>query len=178
MKLHRFIPVLALTVLGWCGAQAGEWAAYQHDVAHTGQTNAAINPSKLALAWSAPGYTGALIVGDTLYAKNIHDGLFTTVASFSLADGRTNWKSIAPELYFGNLAVGDDFVVLEGFPFNGGDSDVLAVFDKATGILRYRLRLPLQFSFTDPTLVRADDSGKKWIAYCTDSGTLVSVLLR
>lgn len=175
MKKDQLLAGLTLFVLGAASVQAGLWGSYQHDSAHTGRTNAAVMPTKLSLAWTAPDYRSPLIAGDTLYAKNIH-GLSTDVTAFSLADGAVKWTYSGDEIYFGNLAIGDNFAVLEGFDYAGDSYDALTVLDRHTGQLLYEMTLPLEFSFLDPTLVRDPLTGKI-IAYCSDGSTLVGVAL-
>ena len=176
IKASQLIVGLAVVILGGANARADNWGSYQHDPAHTGRTNSPVNPAKLSLAWTAPEYNGPLVIGDTLYAKRIHD-LSTDVSAFSLADGALLWTYPGDDVYFANLAVGGPFAVLEGFDFGGGSSDTLRVLDRQTGQLLYAVELPLSFSFLDPTLVRAPETGAI-IAYCSDGATIVSVALR
>lgn len=175
MKKDQLLVGLAFCFLGTASLQAGLWGSYQHDSAHTGRTNAAVRPTKLSLAWTAPEYQSPLIAGDTVYAKKI-TGDSTDVTAFSLADGAVQWTYPGAEIYFGNLALGGNFAVLEGFDFSGDSYDALTVLDRHTGQLLYKMTLPLAFSFLDPTLVRDALTGRI-VAYCNDSATLVSVAL-
>lgn len=95
------------------------------------------------------------------------------MSAFSLADGQQRWTAPGDGVYFGNLAVANQFLILEGFNYNGGFSDVFVVLDAATGQELYRLDLPLEFSFSEPTLLREPDGS--WVAYCTDGGTIAAV---
>lgn len=175
MTRSRITLLLACLVLAWGSVPAEQWAHYQHDTAHTGRTSAAVVPSQLTLAWSAPDYTGALILGDTLYAKS-YVGLSTAVSSFAVADGQVNWTHPGDDVYFANMAIGGQFVLLEGFDFGDPLVDTLTVLDRATGQFLYKLELPLSFSFLDPTVLRDSATGKV-IAYCSDGHALVSVQL-
>lgn len=176
MNLTRLFLGLACLAPTGSGLLAQQWAHYQHDAAHTGRTAAAVKPAKLALAWSTPGYTGALILGDTLYAKS-HVGLSTAVSSFSLADGQLNWTWPGDDIYFANLAVAGGLVLLEGFDFGGSSShDTLTVLDRTTGQFLYKLPLPLSFSFLDPATERDPATGDV-LAWCSDGSTLACVRL-
>src|SRR4051812_46177670 len=125
VRLSVFVfSFLAATAFG-----ASNWGHYQHDNAHTGRTSAPVKPSDLRLAWSAQDYTGALIVGDTLYAKDI-DGLSTTATAFSLADGHVKWSYFGQDIYFAAMQIAGDFVVLDGFDFGGIFFDTLSVLDR------------------------------------------------
>jgi hypothetical protein len=173
MNLTRLI--LSLTCLAPAGSEllAQQWAHYQHDAAHTGRTGAAVKPSQLVPAWSAPGYTGALVLGDTLYAKS-PIGLSTAVSAFSLADGQVQWTWPGTDIYFANLAVGGPFALLEGFDFGDPSVDTLTVLDRATGQFLHKLELPLSFSFLDPT-VEPDPATGDVLAFCSDGSTLACV---
>jgi hypothetical protein len=50
------LSVVFFSFLAGNGFGAANWGHYQHDNAHTGRTNAVVDPSNLALAWSAEGY--------------------------------------------------------------------------------------------------------------------------
>ncbi|MEO8440731.1 MAG: PQQ-binding-like beta-propeller repeat protein [Spartobacteria bacterium] len=165
--------LIALVVLGLSAdsSLAQHWRQYQHDGGHRGQSNVNINPAALAQVWSAAGFIEPRILGDTLYARK-RESLSTRVAAFSLADGQEKWSTLGDGVYFGNLAVAKDFLILEGFNYNGGFSDVFVVLDAATGQERYRIDLPLEFSFSEPNL--AKEAGGP-VAYCTDGGTLAAV---
>lgn len=171
-RLHPIL-VLAGVLLGSAGPRAQDWLSHQHDTARTGRTRAAVKPARLALAWSAPGQTGTLIGGDTLYAKRF-DGLSTVVSAFALADGQLRWTHPGTDIYFGNLAVGGPFVLLEGFDFGEPTVDTLTVLDRATGQALYKLELPLSFSFSDPA-VRRDPATGQVRAWFADSSTVVGV---
>jgi len=85
--LFRLSVVIFFFLVG-NGFGAPSWGRYQHDTAHTGRTHAPVDPSSLALAWTAQDfYVGPLIVGDTLYATRL-DGLSTVVTAFSLTMDR------------------------------------------------------------------------------------------
>ncbi|MBM3985016.1 MAG: hypothetical protein FJ296_04895 [Planctomycetes bacterium] len=173
MTAPRTLLALALLTLSVRPLHALQWAHYQHDAAHTGRTAAAVKPAKLASAWSAPGYTGALILGRTLYAKS-RVGLSTAVSAFSLVDGQVQWTWPGDDIYFGNLAVAGDFVLLEGFDFGDGTTDTLTLIDKATGQLLDKLPLPLSFSFLDPA-VECDPATGDVLAWFSDGSTLACV---
>lgn len=175
MKMRALLLHLTLLAFALGGARAENWGAYQHDTAHTGRSNATVKPVDLALAWSAPNYTGSLIIGDTLYAKSYH-GLSTAVAAFSVADGRVKWNYRGDNIYFGSMAAEGQFVVLEGFDFGDVFTDTLTVLDRATGQFRYKLEIPFSFALLDFTLVRDPVTGDV-IAYCSDGGTLLKILI-
>jgi len=176
MTRPRTAMLLASLVVAWGGLPAAQWAQYQHDNAHTGRTSAAVKPSILVPAWSAPGYTGALIVGDTLYAKS-YIGLSTAVSSFAVATGQLKWTHPGDNIYFANMTTAGAFVLLEGFDFGDPSIDTLTVLDRATGQFLYKLELPLSFSFLDPTIVRDSATGEI-TAYCSDGHALASVRVK
>jgi hypothetical protein len=173
MNAFRLLLAMACLASTPDGLAAQSWAHYQHDTAHTGRTGAAVKPGQLVPAWSAPGYTGALIQGGSLYAKS-RVGLSTAVSCFSLADGPVQWTWPGDDIYFGNLAVAGGFVLLEGFDFGGSTSDTLTVLDRATGQLLDTLPLPLSFSFLDPAVERDPASGDV-LAWYSDGSTLACV---
>jgi hypothetical protein len=151
------------------------WGHYQHDTAHTGRTNAPVDPSSLALAWSSQDFhVGPLIVGDTLYARRL-DGLSTVVTAFSLTDGEVKWSYFGEDIYFGYMQVAGDLVVLDGWDDIVG-SDTLSVLNRKTGQLLYKVALPFEFGLTDLTLDRDPQAGG-FTAYCNSDGTLVAVNL-
>ncbi len=173
MTIRRLSLLFACLFLNVSAGWAENWGHYQHDNAHTGRSTAAVKPAKLQLAWSAEGYTNALILGDTVYAKSI-GGSDTTVSAFALADGQVLWTYPGENIYYGNMAVGGSFVVVEGFDENSTFVDNLTVLDRATGAFLYRMELPLFLSFLDPVLVRDPATGKI-VAYCSDGAVLVAV---
>ncbi len=175
MTIRRFSLCFAVLFFSVSAAWAENWGHYQHDNAHTGRSTAAVKPAKLQFAWSAEGYTGALILGDTVYAKRI-DGSDTSVSAFALGDGQVLWTYPGENIYYGNMAVGGPFVVVEGFDENSTFVDNLSVLDRATGALLYRFPLPLFLSFLDPVLERDPVTGKI-VAYCSDGSTLAAVQL-
>jgi len=120
------LSVVVFSFLTGNGFGATSWGHWQHDNAHTGRTHAPVDPSSLALAWSAENYLRPLIVGDTLYARRL-DGESTTVTAFSLTDGQVKWSYFGENIYFGYIQVAGDFLGLEGFwgelgVFGGGPS--------------------------------------------------------
>jgi hypothetical protein len=156
---------------------AGNWAHFQHDNAHTGRTNAAVDPSNLALAWSAPGYARALIGGDTLYAR-VLAGESTVVTAFSLNDGQVKWSYFGENIYFAYVQGAGDFIVLDGFDSGDVFLDTLSVLNRKTGQFLYKVVLPFEYALAEPTLDRDAQSGDV-IAYCNGGsyGMLVAVRL-
>ena len=159
------------------GYGAVNWGHYQHDNAHTGRTSAPVDPSNLALAWSAEGYTHALIGNDTLYARRL-DGESTTVTAFSLNDGQVKWSYFGENIYFAAMQGAGDFIVLDGFDSGGVFLDTLSVLDRKTGQFLYKVVLPFEYALAEPTLDRDPQSGDV-IAYCNGGsyGMLVTVRL-
>lgn len=175
MKRSGFLVCLVLLALSARGVLAQHWRQYQHDGGHSGHSDVTMNPAALIPVWSAPGFIEGRILGDTIYARK-RESLSTTVAAFSLADGQQKWSTFGNGIYFGNMAVASHFVILEGFNYNGGFNDIFIVLDAATGQELYRLDLPLEFSFAEPTLVKEADG--RWVAYFTDGGTIVAVQIK
>jgi hypothetical protein len=173
--LFRLSVVIFFFLVG-NGFGAPSWGRYQHDTAHTGRTNAPVDPSSLALAWTAQDfYVGPLIVGDTLYATRL-DGLSTVVTAFSLNDGQVKWSYFGEDIYFGYMQVAGDVVVLDGFDYGGIFFDTLSVLNRKTGQFLYKVVLPLEFALTDFTLDRDPQSGG-FTAYCKSFETIVAVHL-
>ena len=171
------LSVVICSFLTGNGFGAPSWGHYQHDNAHTGRTNVPVDPSNLALAWSAQNYARALIVGDTLYARRL-DGLSTTVTAFSLNDGQVKWSYFGENIYFGYMQLAGDFLVLYGFDYGSVFYDTLSVLNRKTGQFLYTVVLPSKFALADLTVDRDPQSGDV-IAYCNGggSGTLVAVHL-
>jgi hypothetical protein len=169
--------ILFCFLLAGNGTRAGSWSHYQHDNAHSGRTDDLVEPSTLALAWSAENYFRPLIVGDVLYAKRL-DGLSTTVTAFSLSDGEVKWSYFGEDIYFAGIAIAGDFVVLDGFDFGDVNQDTLSVVNRRTGEFLYKLYLPFEFALADPVLVR-DTQGEGVLAICNggDYGKLVAFRL-
>jgi hypothetical protein len=172
--LFRLNVVIFLFLAG-NGFGAPSWGHYQHDTAHTGRTNAPVDPSSLALAWSAQDfYVAPLIVGNTLYARRL-DGESTMITAFSLNDGQVKWSYFGEDIYFGYMQLAGDVVVLDGFD-NGVLFDTLSVLNRKTGQFLYKAVLPFKFALTDFTLDRDPQSGRI-VAYCKSFQTLVAVHL-
>jgi outer membrane protein assembly factor BamB len=171
------LSVVFFSFLAGNGFGAASWGHYQHDNAHTGRTNAPVDPSSLALAWSAPGYARALIGGDTLYARHL-DGESTTVTAFSLNDGQVKWSYFGENIYFAYVQGAGDFIVLDGFDSGEVFLDTLSVLNRKTGQFLYKVGLPFEFALAEPTLDRDPQSGEV-IAYCNGGsfGMLVAVRL-
>ena len=170
------ISVVILCFLAGNGFGAPNWSHYQHDTAHTGRTNAAVDPSSLALAWNAQDFShGPLIVGDTLYATRLN-GLSTVVTAFSLRNGQVKWSYPGEDIYFGYIQVAGDIVVLDGFDYGDIFFDTLSVLNRKTGQFLYKVTLPFEFALTDLTL-DCDPQDGGITAYCKSFDTLVAVRL-
>jgi len=174
-RLLFYFSIVVGSFLAGSSFGAPSWGHYQHDTAHTGRTNASVDPSSLALAWRAQDFHVApLIVGDTLYARHL-DGLSTVVTAFSLTDGQVKWSYLGEDIYFGYMQVAGDVVVLDGWD-QGVLNDTLSVLNRKTGQFLYKVVLPFEFALTDLTLDRDPQSGGT-TAYCNSVGTLVAVNL-
>ncbi|MFZ3374945.1 MAG: hypothetical protein WA183_05280, partial [Chthoniobacterales bacterium] len=139
-------------------AVGDDWPDYQHDTAHTGRSNAVVDPTALSLAWSAPhGYTTPLVVGNTVYAtKNGGANGTTTISSFDLFTGAINWSYSGTFDWPSQAAVGGGSVVFQG---TTGNTNSLYVLDASTGLLRYTVPVkegPLSLM---PTIVRNPATG-------------------
>jgi hypothetical protein len=180
-RMKRVLFLLSVVIsffLAGNGFGVPSWGHYQHDTAHTGRTNASVDPSTLALAWTAPDFHARpLIVGDTLYASHL-DGLSTVVTAFSLNDGQVKWSYPGKDIYFGYMQVAGDVVALEGFDYGGIFFDTLSVLNRKTGQFLYKIVLPFKFALADSTLDRDPQSGGI-TAYCNGGsfGMLVAVHL-
>src|SRR6476646_2912579 len=161
-RLLFYLSIAVGSFLAGSSFGAPSWGHYQHDTAHTGRTNAPVDPSSLALAWSTQD-VAPLIVGDTLYARHL-DGESTVVTAFSLNDGQVKWSYFGEDIYFGYMQVAGDVVVLDGFD-NGVLFDTLSVLNRKTGQFLYKAVLPFKFALTDFTLDRDPQSGGI-TAYC------------
>ena len=134
-RMKRLLFRLSVVIFSFLvgnGFGAPSWGHYQHDNAHTGRTNAPVDPSNLALAWSAQDYARALIVGNTLYARHL-DGESTTVTAFSLSDGQVKWSYFGENIYFAAMQLAGDFIVLDGFDSGDVFHDTLSVLNRKTG---------------------------------------------
>jgi outer membrane protein assembly factor BamB len=175
MKRHFFrLSVVIFLFQATNGFGAPSWGHYQHDTAHTGRTNALVDPPSLALAWSTQD-VAPLVVGDTVYARHL-DGESTVVTAFSLNDGQVKWSYFGEGIYFGYMQVAGDAVVLDGFD-NDLLFDTLSVLNRKTGQFLYKVVLPFKFALTDFTLDHDPQSGGI-TAYCESFDTLVAVHLR
>lgn len=172
MKTLLFLAASACLFV--CSSVEADWPQYQNDPAHTGRSNALINPNRLTLAWTAPGYTAPLLVGDTVYGTV--SGLPTIVTAFALSDGTVKWSYTGDNLYIAHPAVSGDVVAILGFDF-GQNSNTLIILDATTGAFRYQMQIGGQFAFVAPVLARDETSGSL-IAYCAGSDLVTAVLLR
>ena len=78
-ELFRILVIVAAGVVPFArSVVADDWPYYQHDVWHTGDSSALVNPQALSLAWSAPssptGYSTPVIVGNHIYAMQNQGG--------------------------------------------------------------------------------------------------------
>jgi outer membrane protein assembly factor BamB len=172
------LSVAIFSFLAGNGFGAPSWGHYQHDNAHTGRTNAPVDPSNLALAWSAQYYVRALIGGDILYARALAPGESSTVTAFSLKDGQVKWSYFADSIYFAFFQIAGDFLTLEGFDSGGIFYDTLSVLNRKTGQFLYKVVLPFKYALVESVLDRDPRSGEV-VAYCNggDYGTIVAVRL-
>ena len=152
-----------------------DWGSFQHDVAHSGRSMAAINPSKLAFAWNAAGYTNPLVVGNNLYASGLGSGQ-PVVSSFNLSTGTLNWSyPSASNLVWSRAAVSGGFVVFAAETIGIDAFSKLYVLDAANGHLRYTVQLTQEFVTAPPTIIR-DPNGAVTV-YVQDGNRLSAVSL-
>lgn len=145
-------------------AAAEDWPYYQHDAAHTGNSNAVVNPQMLSRAWSAPssptGYSTPVIVGNSVYAMQNQQGFNsfqTKVSSFNLATGAINWSYTGSFPFPSQPGVGAGFVTFVGSVSSRAS---LYVLDAETGELLYTVPLPLDgTNALMPTIFRDPNSG-------------------
>jgi PQQ-like domain len=157
---------------------ADDWAYYQHDAAHTGDSTATVDPTALSLAWSAPtGYSTPLVVGNTVYATENAGGTSspTTISSFALANGAINWNYSGHFVFPSQAAVGGGFVVFQG-ESSTTNASALYVLDASTGLLRYTVPVAEGPTTVMPTVVQNPTTGAV-IAYVADGSNLSAVSL-
>ena len=129
----------AVAVLFAKSVVADNWPYYQHDLWHTGNSTAVVNPQALSLAWTAPssptGYSTPVIVGNTIYAMQNQQGIpgQTTVSSFDLSTGAINWSYTGNFVFPSQPGVGGGFVTFVGSTVS---SSSLYVLDAIMGTLR------------------------------------------
>ena len=175
----------AMTLLIWAAVAilfarsvvADDWPYYQHDVWHTGDSSATVNPQALSLAWSAPsstfGYSTPVIIGNTIYATQPGlSGSLTTVSSFNLSTGAINWSYSSELVYPSQAGVGGGFVTFVG---STASSSSLYVLDAITGTLRYTVPIPEGPGSLMPTIVQDPISGNV-TAFVADGGSTVSAV--
>lgn len=172
-----FLLLLVCSVLA---AHATDWPSYQHDVEHTGASNAIVNPAELTLAWSAPeGYATPVIIGDTIYSTSNQGGGSTLISAFHLATGAIRWTYSGNFFFPSAAAVAGGLVVFHsGVGFDPGQ---LYVLDAITGAFRYKV--DVQGALTMPTsntvmpLLVPNPADGTVMAYCTDPYALRAVRL-
>ncbi len=128
----------------WCGnpvpQRTSPWNTYQHDIHHTGRTEAAIDPAALNLAWQAPrGYSIPIIVGDNVISMKNQQGIgndMTLVSSFRLADGAINWTYSNRFTFPGHPTYAEGLVVYAAKEFSSSELR-LYVHDATDGALKY-----------------------------------------
>jgi outer membrane protein assembly factor BamB len=171
MKPYLFLALSACLLLPL--RLRADWPQYQHDAAHTGRTDAVIDPNQLTLAWTAPNYTAPLLVGDTVYGTI--PGSSTTVTAFALSDGTVKWSYTADNLFIGHPAVRGKVVAILGYDFSQ-NSNTLTILDADTGLLRYQVPVGGQFAFIAPVLAPDETNGGQ-VAYCASSDVVTAVSL-
>ena len=179
-----FAAVVSLLTVS--AAWAHDWGQYQHDAAHTGRSQAVVNPLDLTLAWTAPtvptfpgsfqklGYSNPVIVGDTVFGtlKSFDTNIPTTISAFFLVNGVAKWT------YSGNFiespaAVAGGFVVFVGR--TSDDDGALYVLDSASGALRYVVPISAYLGLI-PTLIQDPTTGNV-TAIITNGGEVSAVSL-
>ena len=178
VSIHAGAAVAAILLTE--SAVADDWPYYQHDAAHTGNSNAIVDPQTLSLAWTAPslptGYSTPVIVGNTIYAMQNQAGggnSHTTVSSFDLATGAINWSYIGNFSFPSQPGVGGGFVTFVG---PNDISSSLYVLDATTGALRYTVPIPEGMISVMPTVVQDQISGNV-TAFVADDSHVTAVSL-
>jgi hypothetical protein len=159
---------------------ADDWPYYQHDIWHTGDSSAFVDPQALSLAWTAPslptGYSTPVIVGNGIYAMQNQQGIGgpqTTVSSFDLATGAINWSYSGDFVFPSQPGVGGGFVTFVGPTLS---SSALYVLDAITGTLRYTVPIPEGLTSMMPTVVEDKISGNV-TAFVADGSQVSAVSL-
>ena len=157
---------------------ADDWPYYQHDLGHTGNSNAFVDPQALSLAWTAPqstsGYSTPVIIGNTIYAmRPARNGSLSTVSSFALSTGVINWSYSGDFVDPSQAGVGGGFVAFVGTPPFSNSS--LYVLDAITGTLRYTVPITYGPGSLMPTIVQDSISGNV-TAFVADAGSTVNAV--
>jgi hypothetical protein len=153
-----------------------DWPTYQHDVAHTGQSPAAIDPSALSRAWQAPtGYATPLVVGSNVIAMKNQQGIGndrTLVTSFNLADGSVNWTYSNQFVFPSQPTTAEGLVVFAA----SSNSTPLTLYalDVNSGSLLYTVPLSGGPIAVMPTIARNPETGGL-TAYVATGGNLFAV---
>lgn len=180
-ELFQILVIVAAGVVPFArSVVADDWPYYQHDVWHTGDSSALVNPQALSLAWSAPssptGYSTPVIVGNHIYAMQNQQGggqEQTTVSSFDLPTGAINWSYTGDFVFPSQPGVGGGFVTFVGSTLS---SSSLYVLDAITGSLLYTVPIPEGLGSLMPTIVEDKISGKV-TAFVADSSRVSAVSL-
>jgi hypothetical protein len=160
---------------------ADDWPYYQHDIWHTGNSSAVVDPQALSLAWTAPslptGYSTPVIVGNMIYAmqnqQGVGGGPQTTVSSFDLSTGAINWSFSGDFVFPSQPGVGGGFVTFVGSTLS---TSSLYVLDATTGTLRYTVGIPEGLTSMMPTVVQDPISGDV-TAFVADGSQVSAVSL-
>ncbi len=119
-----------------CAYAAVDWQQAQHDAQRTSRSESALDPAKLALVWSAPGYHEPLIVGNRVFARG------PTGAAFDVDTGAVLWQNAA-EAGGGRSAYANGMLVRAQDRTVGSNVFYdLRVVDADTGVFKYSVPLP------------------------------------
>ena len=156
---------------------AASWPVYQHDFAHTGSSDAKIDPNTLQFAWKAPtGYATPLVVGHSVFAtKNgAGSGGLTEVSSFDLRTGKINWMYSGNFVFPSQAAYGEGYVVFIAALANG--PNYLYVLDASSGALLYTVAIAQGLGWVMP-LVALEPTTNTVRVYCENLNTVTCVEL-
>jgi hypothetical protein len=149
--------------------RADDWPTYQHDAAHTGFSNIALNASQLTLAWKTPvGYNYPVIAGGRMYAVN-----GSSVSAFNLSTGAIEWSTPVTNPQF--LSVANGLLITGSYSF--GQSKTLQVLDANSGATRYAVPFGSNQSYPGVPTVYTDPNFGLTALDIDASGTLFSIKL-
>jgi hypothetical protein len=173
-----YLLITSLACFAAPASRADDWAAYQHDAAHTGRSAADFDPRSLAKVWSAPeGYATPLVAGPNVIAtRNGQNasGQRTDYTSFRLADGGVNWTAGGNYFFPSQAAAGEGLVVYAASNGEFAD-DRLYVRDAASGALKYTV--PLERAIGGIPTIHRDAASGVVSAYYSSGGHLTAVTL-
>ena len=175
-----FSSVLSIGSLAALPAGADEWAAYQHDNAHTGRSSVSFDPTQLKKAWTSPNlYANSIVADDSIFGRRFRDAGTTAMTSFNLKTGQQNWSIVFPDLNRRFFDLSEPNYAEGRLYFVGGHSTFpyrLYALDAATGVGQYSVELPPAVdSALTPTIER--NANNELVAYVHDADRLMAINL-